>query len=102
MFRSLVTDLFRYGKVITTETKAKRARTFADHIVTLGREGTLHARRQALAFLYDESVVDKVFTEVAPRVAAVENKRGGYTRVIKVGLRAGDGAPVAILELALD
>lgn len=102
MYRSLVGDLFRHEKVVTTETKAKRVRGFADQMITLGRKGTLQARRQALAFVIDEEVVDKVFGDVAARANAVANRRGGYTRIAKLGARAGDGAPLVRLDLVLD
>lgn len=96
LYRNLVTDLLRYEKIVTTEAKAKEARPLAEKVITLGKKGNLHARRQALAFVYDSKVVDKVFTELGPRYA---NRPGGYTRVVKLGPRLGDGAPMAQLEL---
>jgi len=96
LYRNLVTDLLRYGKIVTTEAKAKEVRPMAEKVITLGKKGNLHARRQALAFIYDTKVVDKIFTELGPRYA---NKPGGYTRVVKLGPRSGDGAPMAQLEL---
>jgi len=96
LYRNLVTDLMRYGKVVTTEAKAKETRPLAEKVITLGKRGSLHARRQALSFVYDKNVVDKVFTELGPRYA---QRPGGYTRVVKLGPRLGDGAPMAQLEL---
>ncbi|MEW6033749.1 MAG: 50S ribosomal protein L17 [Chloroflexota bacterium] len=96
VYRNLVADLFRYGKVVTTESRAKRVRSFADKVITLGKQGTLHSRRQVLSFVTDEEIVDKVFAEIAPRYA---DRRGGYSRVTKLGSRAGDAAPMAQLDL---
>lgn len=96
LYRNLVTDLLRYEKITTTEAKAKEARSLAEKVITLGKEGTLHARRQALAFVLDKKVVDKVFDELARRYAG---RAGGYTRILKLGPRLGDAAPLARLEL---
>lgn len=96
MFRNMTRDLLKTGKVTTTETKAKRVRPFVDHMITLGKKGTLHARRQALAFITDEEVVDRLFKELAPRYAS---RPGGYSRVTKLGMRPGDGAPMAVVDL---
>ena len=96
LYRSLVTDLLGYEKIVTTEAKAKRLRPLAEKIITLGKAGTLHSRRQALAYIYDEKVTEKVFSELAQRYAG---RAGGYTRIIKLALRVGDGAPMAQLEL---
>ena len=96
MYRNLVTDLLRYEKLVTTEAKAKEVRGMADKIITLGKDGDLHARRQALAFVTDKKVVKKLFDELAPRYA---DRPGGYTRVVKLGPRLGDGAAMARLEL---
>ena len=96
MFRNLVTDLLRYEKVITTEAKAKEVRGLAEKVLTLGKGGSLHSRRQALAFVADKKVVDKLFTELGPKYA---DRPGGYTRLIKLGPRLGDGAAMAKLEL---
>jgi large subunit ribosomal protein L17 len=96
LYRNLVTDLLRYEKVVTTEAKAKEARSLAEKVITLGKQKNLHARRQALSFVYDKGVVDKLFTELAPRYA---ERPGGYTRVVKLGPRLGDGAQMAQLEL---
>jgi large subunit ribosomal protein L17 len=96
LYRNLVTDLLRYEKIVTTEAKAKEARPLAEKVITLGKKGNLNARRQAIAFIYDTKVVDKIFTELGPRYS---NRPGGYTRVVKLGPRLGDGAPMAQLEL---
>ncbi|HEY48508.1 MAG TPA: 50S ribosomal protein L17 [Dehalococcoidia bacterium] len=96
LYRNLVSDLLRYEKIVTTEAKAREARPLAEKMITWGKQGTLHARRQALAFLGDKDVVDKVFTEIGPRYA---ERSGGYTRIIKLGQRLGDGASMAQLEL---
>jgi len=96
MFRGQVTDLLRYEKIRTTEAKAKEVRPLAERIITLGREGSLHSRRQALRFVTDPGVVKKVFEEFGPRYA---DRHGGYTRIVKLGPRQGDGAPMAQLEL---
>jgi large subunit ribosomal protein L17 len=96
LYRNLVTDLLRHEKIVTTEAKAKEARPLAEKVITLGKDGSLHARRLALSSVGDKKVVDKVFTELAPRYA---NRPGGYTRLLKLGFRAGDSAPMAQLEL---
>lgn len=96
LYRNLVTDLLRHEKIVTTEAKAKEARPLAEKVITLGKDGSLHARRLALSTVGDKKVVDKVFTELAPRYA---NRPGGYTRLLKLGFRAGDSAPMAQLEL---
>ena len=96
LYRNLVTDLLRYEKITTTEAKAREARGLAEKVITLGRKGTLHDRRQALAFVSDDDVVRKVFEVLAKRYA---ERAGGYTRLLKLGPRLGDGAPMARLEL---
>ena len=96
MYRNLVTDLLRYEKIVTTEAKAKEARSLAENVITLGKEGNLHARRQALSFVSDKTVVKKVFDELAPRYA---DRQGGYTKLVRLGPRIGDGAPMVQLEL---
>jgi len=96
MFRNLVTDLFDYEKIIVTEAKAKEVRSLAEKMITLGKKGNLSARRQVLAFIYDEKVVDKVFDDFAPRFA---ERPGGYTRITKLGPRLGDRANMVQLEL---
>jgi large subunit ribosomal protein L17 len=99
MFKNLVTDLLRYEHIQTTEPKAKEIRGMAERMITLGKDGTVHARRQALRFVTDKEVVDRVFTVYGPRYAS---RPGGYTRIIKLGRRLGDGADVAIIELLKD
>ncbi len=96
MFRNIATAVLATGSVETPEARAKETRRFVDRMVTLGKRGTLHARRQALAFLYDKRVVEKLFEEIAARY---EHRPGGYTRVIKLGQRKGDAAHMARLEL---
>lgn len=96
LYRNLVTDLLNYEKIITTEAKAKEVRGLSEKMITLGKEGGLHPYRQALSFIFDEKVVEKVFSDLAPRYA---ERHGGYTRLVKLGPRPGDGAPMAQLEL---
>jgi len=96
MYRNLVTSLLSSEKMVTTEAKAKEIRGIAERMITLGKKGDLAARRRALAFIYDESVVDKLFGDIAPRYA---ERHGGYTRIIKLGPRQGDAAPMAQIEL---
>jgi large subunit ribosomal protein L17 len=96
MYRNLVTDLLRYERVVTTEAKAKEARALAENMITLGKEGSLHSRRQAISFITDKKVVAKVFDELAPRYA---QRVGGYTRLIRLGPRNGDGALMVRMEL---
>jgi len=96
MYRNLVTDLLGYEKIITTEAKAKEVRGLAEKMITLGKRGELHARRQALSFIMDKKVTDKVFDELASRYA---ERPGGYSRIIKLGPRLGDGAAMVQLEL---
>ena len=96
MYRNLVTNLLEYEKITTTETKAKQARGLAEKMITLGKKGGLHCRRQALSFIFDKKVTEKVFTELAQRYA---NRPGGYTRIAKLGPRVGDGASMVQIEL---
>lgn len=96
MLRNLVTDLFREGRISTTDCRAKEARREAEKLIILAKRGDLHARRQALAYIYDESVVTKLFDEIAPKYA---DRNGGYTRILKLGPRRGDSAEVVFLEL---
>jgi large subunit ribosomal protein L17 len=96
MFRNMVTSLFKYDRIQTTDAKAKELRRWADHIITLAKRGDLHARRQALAIVREKAVVHKVFEEAPKRFASVS---GGYTRIIKIGRRPGDAAPVSLIEL---
>ncbi|MBQ9890915.1 MAG: 50S ribosomal protein L17 [Firmicutes bacterium] len=96
MLRNLVTDLFRYGRIQTTDCRAKEARREAEKMITLAKRGDLHARRQALAYIKDEDVVTKLFDELAPKY---EERHGGYTRILKLGPRQGDVAEAVFLEL---
>jgi large subunit ribosomal protein L17 len=96
LFRNLVTALLEHERIRTTGPKAKEVRRLTDRMITLGKRGTLHARRRALAFMRKRSVVRKLFEEVAPRFAG---RAGGYTRVVALGLRNGDAAPLSIVEL---
>ena len=96
MLRNQVTSLLKHGRVETTVTRAKETQRMADKMITLGKKGDLHARRQALAYIYDEDIVTKLFDEIAPNYS---DRNGGYTRVLKLGPRQGDGAEMAILEL---
>ncbi|WP_138160077.1 50S ribosomal protein L17 [Peptoniphilus catoniae] len=96
MIRNLVTSLLDKGRITTTVTRAKETKRMAEKMITLGKRGDLHARRQALAYLYSEDVVTKLFTEIAPKY---ESRNGGYTRILKLGNRRGDGAEKAIIEL---
>lgn len=95
MFRNMVTSLFKNEKVKTTDVKAKELRRWADKMITLAKRGDLHARRQALAIIMEKEVVHKLFEEAPARFGG---KNGGYTRVTKVGFRAGDAAPMAVVE----
>jgi len=96
LFRNLVTDLLRHEKIITTEAKAKEVRGIAEKTITLGKRGDLNARRQAMRVIYDKDIVKKLFSEIAPRYV---DRPGGYTRIVKLGPRQGDGAHMAQLEL---
>ena len=96
LFRSMLTSFFQHERIETTETKAKVVSGLADQMITLAKRGDLHARRQVLAYLMDEEVVKKLFDSIAPKYA---ERQGGYTRVLKLGPRRGDAAPMAILEL---
>ncbi|MCC7088057.1 MAG: 50S ribosomal protein L17 [Chloroflexi bacterium] len=96
LYRNLVTDLLRYERITTTEAKAKEIRPMAERIITLGRKGDLHSRRQALKFVYDPKVVKKVFDVIGPRMAT---RPGGYLRITGLEPRKGDGARMATIEL---
>jgi large subunit ribosomal protein L17 len=93
---NLATDLFRHGRITTTEAKAKALRPYAEKLITKARQGDLPARRQVLAKLHDRDVVAFLFEDVAPRFA---DRDGGYTRILKLGPRKGDRAPMALIEL---
>ncbi len=96
VLRNLVTDLLREGRISTTDCRAKEARKIAEKMITLGKRGDLHARRQAMSVIFDEDVVKKLFDEIAPKYA---ERNGGYTRILKLGPRQGDNAEIVFLEL---
>ncbi len=96
MFRNMVTSLFEHERIVTTAEKAKEARPIAEKMITLAKRGDLHARRQALSFIRSKDVVEKLFTQIKD---SFEDRKGGYTRIIKTGVRRGDCASMAILEL---
>lgn len=96
MFRNMVTSLLKHDRIKTTDTRAKELRRWADHIITLAKRGDLHARRQALSIVREKDVVHKLFEEVGKRFGKVN---GGYTRITKIGRRAGDAALVSVIEL---
>ena len=96
LFRNMVTSLLDREQVQNTDAKAKALRPFVDRMITLGKRGTLHARRQALAFIRSEDVVKKLFDDVAVRF---RERPGGYTRIVKLGVRKGDAAPMSLIEL---
>lgn len=96
MLRNLATDLLREGRITTTEMRAKEARRVVEKMITLGKRGDLHARRQALAYIFDEDVVTKLFEEIAP---SYKDRQGGYTRILHLGPRRGDCAEEVYLEL---
>ena len=96
MLRSMATSLIKHEQITTTLPKAKELRPYVERIITLGKRGDLHARRQAYAQIRDEKVVDKLFTTIAERYKA---RAGGYPRVLKAGMRYGDAADMAVIEL---
>ncbi|MBX6350124.1 MAG: 50S ribosomal protein L17 [Clostridia bacterium] len=96
LFRSLITALFRHEAIVTTEAKAREVDRLAEKLITKAKAGDLHARRQAAAVLLDEDVLKKLFDTLAPRYA---ERPGGYTRILRLGPRRGDGAPLVRLEL---
>lgn len=96
MLRSLVTNFLKNGAIKTTYHRAKETQSLAEKMITLGKRGDLHARRQALAFINEESVVTELFENIAPKYA---EREGGYTRIYKMGPRRGDAAEVAVLKL---
>jgi large subunit ribosomal protein L17 len=93
---NLATALFEHGRITTTEAKARRLRPVAERLITKAKRGDLHARRQVLSTIRDKGVVHELFTEIGPRYA---NRKGGYTRIVKIGPRKGDNAPMAVIEL---
>jgi large subunit ribosomal protein L17 len=96
MFRNMVTSLLNHEKITTTDAKAKEIRSVAEKMITLGKRGDLHAMRIAAAYIRDKSVVTKLFSTIAPRY---KERSGGYTRIIKMGIRQGDSAPISLIEL---
>jgi len=96
MLRNLTTSFLKYGKVRTTEMREKEVKSIAEKMITLGKRGDLHARRQALSYLLDETVVTDLFATIAPKYT---ERNGGYTRILKEGPRRGDAAEIVILEL---
>jgi large subunit ribosomal protein L17 len=96
LLRNLATALLEHERIITTEPKAKELRRVADRLVTLGKRGSLHARRQALQVVQSNAVVQKLFNDIAPRFA---ERQGGYTRILRLGYRSGDAAAMAVIEL---
>ena len=96
MFRNMATSLFEHERIVTTAEKAKELRPIAEKMITLGKRGDLHARRQALAFIRSKDVVEKLFTVIKEKFS---DRKGGYTRILKTGVRKGDAAGMAIIEL---
>jgi large subunit ribosomal protein L17 len=96
MLNNMATSLFEHGRVVTTEAKAKELRPFAEKLITLARRGDLHARRLVQRKIRDRETLSRLFTEIGPRFAA---RPGGYTRILKLGHREGDGADIARIEL---
>ncbi|ATL29841.1 50S ribosomal protein L17 [Streptomyces formicae] len=96
LLANLAKQLFEYGRITTTEAKARRLRPYAERLVTKAKKGDLHNRRQVLSVITDKSIVHTLFTEIGPRYV---NRPGGYTRITKIGNRRGDNAPMAIIEL---
>ncbi|MBW1731693.1 MAG: 50S ribosomal protein L17 [Deltaproteobacteria bacterium] len=96
MFRNMVTSLFRYEQIETTDAKAKQLKPIAERMITLAKRGDLHARRQALAYMMDKRVTHRLFDELKDRFM---DRQGGYVRIIKKGNRKGDNAPISIVQL---
>jgi large subunit ribosomal protein L17 len=96
MLANLATSLFQHSRITTTEAKAKRLRPLAERLITFAKRGDLHARRQVLSVIRDKDVVHTLFADIGPRFA---ERPGGYTRIVKVGPRKGDNAPMAVIEL---
>ena len=99
MLRNMVTSIIKHEHIRTTDSKAKELKKLAEKMITLGKKGSLHARRQALAVVRDKDMVGKLFGELTERY---RNRAGGYTRIVKTGYRYGDNAPVSILEFIVD
>ncbi len=96
MFRNMVTSLLNHEKITTTDAKAKEIRVVAERMITLGKRGDLHSMRLAAAVIREKSVVSKLFSTIAPRY---KDRPGGYTRIVKLGVRQGDAAPTSLIEL---
>ncbi|CAK8713400.1 MAG: LSU ribosomal protein L17P [Candidatus Electronema aureum] len=96
MLRNIVTSLLEHERIVTTLPKAKEVRREAEKMITLGKRGDLHARRQALAYVRSRDIVAKLFDKLSPQYA---DRQGGYTRIIRTGVRPGDAAPMALIEL---
>ena len=96
MLRGMVTLLLEKGKIVTTVARAKEVRSAAEKMITLGKAGTLHTKRQVYGYITKEDVAKKLFDDIAPKYA---DKNGGYTRIIKIGPRRGDAAEMAVIEL---
>lgn len=96
MMRNLVTSLLHHGRIETTDAKAKELRRWADWMIGLGKDGSLHARRRALAVIQDKAVVAKLFDSIGPRF---KDRPGGYTHAVKIGLRRGDNASISLVEI---
>jgi large subunit ribosomal protein L17 len=96
LLRNLATALFRHERIETTEVKAKALRSYAEKLITLGKQGDLHARRMAAADVRDHEILQKLFSDIGPRF---KDRKGGYTRVLKTETRRGDAAPLALIEL---
>jgi large subunit ribosomal protein L17 len=96
MYRNMVTSLFEHERIVTTREKAKELRPIAEKMISLAKRGDLHARRQALSFIRSKEVVHKLFTDIQEQFA---DRNGGYTRIIQTGVRRGDAASMAIIEL---
>jgi large subunit ribosomal protein L17 len=96
MFRNMVTSFLEHERITTTDAKAKELRSIAEKMITLGKRGDLHAMRQAASYIRDKKIVTKLFSTIAPRY---QERDGGYTRIIKLGIRPGDNAPLSVIEL---
>ena len=96
MFRNMVTSLFKHEQIETTDAKAKVIRPAAEKMITLAKRGDLHARRQALAYMQDKAVTHRLFDQIKDRYM---DRQGGYVRIVKKGIRKGDGAPVSVVQL---
>ncbi len=96
MFRNMVTSLFEHERIVTTTEKAKELRPIAEKMITLAKKGDLHSRRQVLGYVRSKDIVEKLFTDIKDSFA---DRKGGYTRILKTGIRKGDAASMAIIEL---